>query len=372
MARLALEGIGKRYGETVAIDDLSVEIADGEFFVLLGPTGAGKTTTLRTVAGLETPDSGRVHIGDDDVTRAAPADRDVAFVFQQFSLYPHYSVYDNLAFPLRAPARRMPQDEIDRRVRRVAEQLHITDKLGNRATRLSGGEMQRVSIGRALVREPAAFLMDEPLSSLDAKLREGLRVELKHLQVDLGATILYVTHDQVEALTLADRIGVLDQGRLLQVDTPRKVYSDPDDRVVAYQLGAPAINFLPVEPLNFRQTGVAHVAVRPEDLALVDGGGPPADGPVADLEVTVNQLERLGAEDVGVFDWGERIVRALLTPGQTLARGDRVRLRPAADKLLLFDADGRRVRAGADQNAVAAPGGRAAAAKQAMGARDAG
>ena len=210
-----------------AVRDLSLDIADGELMVLLGPTGAGKTTALRTIAGLERPDAGRVSIGGRDVTAEPPAVRDVAFVFQQYSLYPHLTVYDNLAFPLRSPARRLPEDEVRRMVHRVAELLHIESKLQNRATRLSGGEMQRVAIGRALVRAPAIYLMDEPLSSLDAKLRAELRLELKRIQSELGATILYVTHDQIEAMTMASRIGILSEGALVQIGTPREVYERP-------------------------------------------------------------------------------------------------------------------------------------------------
>ena len=214
MADLLLQGLNKRFAEVQAVRDLDLEVGSGEFIVLLGPSGAGKTTTLRLVAGLEKPDAGTVHIGGHDVTALAPALRDVTFVFQQYSLYPHLSVFDNLAFPLRSPLRRTPEAEIQRKVVEVAKMLRIDDKLGNPATKLSGGQMQRVAIGRALVREPAVTLMDEPLSSLDAKLRNDLRLELKRIQQDLGATLLYVTHDQIEAMTLATRIGVLDRGAL--------------------------------------------------------------------------------------------------------------------------------------------------------------
>jgi multiple sugar transport system ATP-binding protein len=221
MAEVRLEGVAKRFGGVPAVEGLDLTIADGELFVLLGPTGAGKTTTLRLVAGLESADQGTISIGDEDVSAWPPAARDVAFVFQHYSLYPHYTVFDNLAFPLRSPLRQHSPAEIRARVEEVARMLRIEAKLENRATRLSGGEMQRVAIGRALVREPSCFLMDEPLSSLDAKLREDLRIELKRIQRELGATILYVTHDQIEALTMADRIGVLEVGRLLQVGPPR-------------------------------------------------------------------------------------------------------------------------------------------------------
>src|SRR5580765_4598612 len=224
MAEVALLDVSKSYGAVEAVRSLSLSIANGEFVVLLGPTGAGKTTTLRLIAGLERPDRGNVLIQGRTVTNEVPAERDVAFVFQQYSLYPHLTVYDNLAFPLRSPAHRESEARIHARVAEVAQLLHIEDKLANRATQLSGGQMQRVAIGRALVRRPSIYLMDEPLSSLDAKLRAELRIELKRIQLDLGATILYVTHDQTEAMTLATHIGVLNHGRLVQTGTPREIY----------------------------------------------------------------------------------------------------------------------------------------------------
>ena len=245
MAEVILSGITKLFGAHVAINAMDLTIADGEFLVLLGPTGAGKTTTLRLVAGLEHADGGRVTIGGRDVTTAAPAERDVTLVFQQYSLYPHLTAYDNLAFPLRSPARRVPEDEIKRRIDEIAAMLRISGKLQNRATQLSGGEMQRVAIGRALVRRPAIYLMDEPLSSLDAKLRADLRLELKRIQQELGATILYVTHDQTEAMTMANRIGVIEKGVLVQVGSPREIYTDPRNVYVATRLGQPAINLIP-------------------------------------------------------------------------------------------------------------------------------
>ena len=244
MADVQLTNLGKAFGAIDAVTGINLHAASGEFIVLLGPSGAGKTTTLRLVAGLETPDAGQVHIGGRDVTRLAPALRDVAFVFQQYSLYPHLSVFDNLAFPLRSPMRPTPELEIKRKVLEIASMLRIDDKLQNMATKLSGGQMQRVAIGRALVRSPALYLMDEPLSSLDAKLRNDLRLELKRVQQDMGATMLYVTHDQTEALTMATRIGVLDAGRLVQLGTPQEVYESPQTVQAASRLGSPRINLL--------------------------------------------------------------------------------------------------------------------------------
>src|SRR6201997_1049589 len=276
MANVIVGHVSKRFGNLKAVSELSFAIDDGEFVVLLGPSGAGKTTTLRLIAGLEHPDEGSIYIGARDVTRDPPGTRDIAFVFQQYSLYPHLSVYDNLAFPLRSPVRRVPEQAIRKRVEQTAELLHISKKLNNPVTRLSGGEMQRVAIGRALVRDPAIYLMDEPLSSLDAKLRAELRLELKRIQVELGATLLYVTHDQVEAMTMASRIGVIRNGELLQLGTPREIYENPADRYVASRLGTPPINFLPSEllPHAAMPPGTETLGIRTEHLQIArpDGG----------------------------------------------------------------------------------------------------
>ncbi len=288
MSDVHLNHITKRYGENVALDDVSLHVKDGEFFVLLGPTGAGKTTTLRVVAGLERPEQGEILFADRVVNDLQPADRDVAFVFQQYSLYPGMSVYDNLAFPLRSPMRKTPEPEIRQRVNVAAEKLRITHLLERKTAKLSGGEMQRVSIGRAIVREPRIFLMDEPLSNLDAKLRESLRVELKHLQKTQNSTTLFVTHDQIEALTMADRIAVLDHGRVLQIGSPTDIYDYPATTVVAQLVGTPRINLLPASgddgsyhihrsdlrlPVDgLRMVGEALIGIRPEDVRLGDGG----------------------------------------------------------------------------------------------------
>lgn len=352
MAEVNLDNITKRFREITALEDLSLTIENGEFFVILGQTGAGKTTTLRTVAGLEQPDHGHILIDKNDVTRATPAKRDVAFVFQQYSLYPHYSVFENLAFPLKAPGRGLDAGEIEKRVIRVADQLKIGSKLSNKATQLSGGEMQRVSIGRALVREPAIFLMDEPLSSLDAKLREEMRGELKRLHRELGATIVYVTHDQVEALTLASRIAVLHEGRLRQVGTPRQIYTDPNDTLVAGTLGSPAINLVGAEKLNMANTGAALVGIRPEDVHLAENENESVSATytLPAINATVLQIEKLGAEDVVLFNWQEQHLRTLLDPRMKLNPGDKCRLRLAEDKLMLFDREGQRLRIAPDQS----------------------
>jgi multiple sugar transport system ATP-binding protein len=243
MAQITLENVTKTFGRIMAVKDLSLIVNDREFFVLLGPTGAGKTTTLRCIAGLESPEKGDIFIDSQSVIRWAPAERDVALVFQYYSLYPHYTVRQNLEFPLRPRIRNLSAEEIASRVMKAAKTLRIDHLLERKTENLSGGEMQRVAIGRAIVRDPKVFLMDEPLSNLDAKLREILRTELKGLQLDLGATFLYVTHDQVEAMTMGDSIGILSRGEIIQIGTPYEVYNYPRDLYVASLIGSPVMNF---------------------------------------------------------------------------------------------------------------------------------
>jgi multiple sugar transport system ATP-binding protein len=336
MADIVLQRVAKRFGDVEAVKDLSLAIAEGEFLVILGPSGAGKTTTLRLVAGLERPDRGSVSIGGRDVTRLPPAARDVAFVFQQYSLYPHLSVYDNLAFPLRSPAHRFSEDEVRKRVTTIAEKLRITRKLFNRATQLSGGEMQRVAIGRALVREPQIYLMDEPLSSLDAKLRAELRIELKRIQMELGATVLYVTHDQVEAMTMATRIGVLNEGTLLQLGSPREVYEQPNSVYVAARLGMPQINLLPAEllPGLAKPSGAATIGVRTEHLLI----SAPSDD---HLPARVHRVEHLGDQTHVHLDFRGRSLVTLASPHSAFAHEEQVGLRLVEP--LYFDAQGRRI-----------------------------
>jgi multiple sugar transport system ATP-binding protein len=336
MADVSLLNVSKRFGAVQAVRHLSLSIADGEFVVLLGPTGAGKTTTLRMIAGLERPDHGSVLIRGRDVTKEVPAERDVAFVFQQYSLYPHLTVYDNLAFPLRSPAHRMDEAFIRRRVHQVAELLHIERKLGNRATALSGGEMQRVAIGRALVREPAVYLMDEPLSSLDAKLRAELRLELKRIQRELGTTILYVTHDQIEAMTMADRIGVINEGVLIQLGTPREIYERPKTAYVASRLGTPAINLIPAEllagqsaPAQARTVGLRTEHIR---ISSADRSGPQA---------RIHWVEHLGDQNHVHLKLETHSLVTLADPAQELRAGDEVSLE--FKEPLYFDQSGNRI-----------------------------
>jgi multiple sugar transport system ATP-binding protein len=311
MAHVELRNISKKFRRHRALNDLTLDIGDGEFFVLLGPTGAGKTTTLRLIAGLEAPDSGSILIGGDDVGKWSAAERDVALVFQYYSLYPHYTVRENLEFPLKSKHRRISAEDVASRVARAAQTLRIEHLLERKTDRLSGGEMQRVSIGRAIVRQPRVFLMDEPLSNLDAKLREILRAELKDLQMKLGATFLYVTHDQVEAMSMGDKVGVLNHGRIVQIGTPHQIYNRPRDTFVATFVGSPAMNLLsgalrdgrvmvapgkleiPVEPEVAARlpqgSDRVTVGVRSEDVAVGPGGG---------LEGRVYGVENHGVEKI--------------------------------------------------------------------------
>ncbi|RWQ27068.1 ABC transporter ATP-binding protein [Mesorhizobium sp.] len=336
MADVQIKGVTKSFGEHVAVDTLDLHVADGEFVVLLGPTGAGKTTTLRLIAGLERPDTGSIHIGGRDATMLSPAERDTAFVFQQYSLYPHLSVFDNLAFPLRSPARRLSEDSVRRRVEDVAKMVRIHHKLNNRSTKLSGGEMQRVAIGRALVRKPSIYLMDEPLSSLDAKLRADLRLELKRIQAEVGATMLYVTHDQIEAMTMADRIGILTDGVLAQIGTPRTIYSEPANVHVAARLGQPSINLLPTGllPDGDMPAGTKTIGARTEHLSIGKAPNGPADG-------VVNWVEHLGDQNHLHVTVGSRKLVTLTDPDIQLEKGDRVIIRYRAP--LFFDQAGNRI-----------------------------
>ncbi len=342
MADLKLIGVSKSFEATKAIHNLNIDVKSGEFIVLLGPSGAGKTTTLRLVAGLESPDAGQVFIDGRDVTHVAPALRDVTFVFQQYSLYPHMNVYDNLAFPLRSPLRKTSEADIKTKVHEIASLLRMEDKLQNSATKLSGGQMQRVAIGRALVRNPAVYLMDEPLSSLDAKLRNDLRLELKHIQQDLGATMVYVTHDQVEALTLASRIGVLDHGELVQLGTPKQVYEDPISINAASRLGSPRINLIPrsMFPGLAAPQSAATFGVRAEHILLhkVFQAG------LNQTQCQVKRLERLSDQYLVhlIVSASAHELIASMPPGVQFEPGDVI----GADlkQIFWFDVEGQRIK----------------------------
>jgi len=330
MAEVILDRVSKAFGSTQAIDGVTMDIPDGAFVVLLGPTGAGKTTTLRLIAGLDKPDGGDIRIAGRSVVAETPAQRNVAMVFQQYSLYPHMTVRENLEFPLKSPLLATPPERIAKRVAEVAEVLQISHKLDNRATALSGGEMQRVSIGRALVRNPELFLMDEPLSSLDAKLRADLRIELKRIQSDLGATLLYVTHDQIEAMTMATHVGVLQEGRLVQFGSPREIYEQPSSIYVATRLGLPRINTLPAGLFGEAPFGASLIGLRPEHIRQGEG-----------RDATVSRVEHLGDQTrLHLVLDGHPLV-TLADAHTPLAAGDTVAVSP--ENPLYFDADGARI-----------------------------
>ncbi|MFK7745084.1 MAG: ABC transporter ATP-binding protein [Roseobacter sp.] len=330
MAEVILKGISKSFGDTAAISNVDMTIPDGAFVVLLGPTGAGKTTTLRLISGLEKLDAGEISIGGRMVNGETPAQRDVAMVFQQYSLYPHLTVRENLAFPLKSPILNTPTDVIVQKVDEVAKVLQISHKLDNKATELSGGEMQRVSIGRALVREPQIYLMDEPLSSLDAKLRSDLRVELKRIQASLGATILYVTHDQVEAMTMATHVGVLNDGKLVQFGTPRDIYENPNSVYVASRLGQPRINILPADMFGPAPNNAHHIGLRPEHV--IEGEGRAAQ---------VGRVEHLGDHTRLHLTMDGHDIITLADPHTDYTPGTEIKISPRDP--LCFDAEGNRI-----------------------------
>jgi multiple sugar transport system ATP-binding protein len=347
MADIALQGITKKFGANTALRGVDIDIKDGEFFVLLGQTGAGKTTTLRVIAGLEKPDAGKVMIEGQDATNWNAAERDVALVLQQYSLYPRLTVRGNLEFPLKSRTQNFTPAEIKERVERAAETLQITRLLDRKVEKLSGGEMQRVSIGRAIVRQPRVFLMDEPLSALDANLRDVLRVELKKLHSELGATFVFVTHDQVEAMSMGDKIGVLNQGKLVQVGTPDEIYSKPLNTFVARSVGTPPMNLLAgvvkegnavldaggvVLPISnpAGTTGQKlHFGVRPENVTIA------ADGPVSGQ---VFDIENRGVIKILTIDVNGTHVHATVPAQMQVKIDDSIAFGWRPEKVLCFDA----------------------------------
>ena len=375
MGEINLGNVTKQYaGGVTAVDDLSLDVSDGEFLVLVGPSGCGKSTLLRVIAGLEEISTGTVRIGDVDVTNFAPRDRDIAMVFQNYSLYPHLSVRDNLAYGLKV--RRTPKAEIRRRIEDVARLLHLEELLDRKPRQLSGGQRQRVAMGRAIVREPHAFLMDEPLSNLDAKLRVSMRSSLLQLHARLGVTTVYVTHDQVEAMTLGERVAVLSDGRLQQVDRPQVLYNQPANLFVATFIGSPAMNVVEARieggdvtfgdirlPLAAdRRPPLADGAavilgIRPEDLedaSFADSIAPgldadvevveetgadayvifPVDVPVADLRDKVAERE---LEEATLIREEKTLFTARVHPGTAAAPGSRLRLAVDPSRFFFFD-----------------------------------
>lgn len=341
MNALEIQGLGKRFGGVAALDNLSLQVAAGDFCVLLGPSGCGKSTLLRVIAGLEPATTGNVYIEGQRVTDLEPKDRDVAMVFQNYALYPHMTVYENLAFPLRV--RREPREQIDHRVREAASLLRIENLLGRRPRELSGGQRQRVAIGRAIVRRPKLFLYDEPLSNLDAQLRLAMRVELARLHRHLGTTAIYVTHDQVEAMTLGTRIALMNTGRFEQIGTPSELYDHPVTRFVATFVGSPAMNMIEgrIDKGQFvggglllsvtGRDGPVTLGLRPEDVEVVEGGA--WDG-VVDL------VENLGAEILVYVRCGGVMLVLRVAGGRNMAPQQKVTLTPR--RIHLYDPSGYR------------------------------
>ena len=359
MATVTFDNVWKRYGDVTAVKELNLDIQDEEFLVLVGPSGCGKTTALRMIAGLEEISQGTLRIGDRVVNDLAPKDRDVAMVFQSYALYPHMSVYDNLAFGLKL--RKVPKQEIDRRVREAAATIELTNLLDRKPKQLSGGQRQRVALGRAIVREPAVFLMDEPLSNLDAKLRVQTRAEIARLHQRLRTTVVYVTHDQVEAMTMGDRIAVMNFGVLQQVGAPQDLYERPVNKFVAGFIGSPAMNFINVTPsTDGGQTMLKNAnlelpvpaglmsslqsdggkeltaGVRPEHFEVVNGTPP---GPGATIRATTDVVEFLGNEELLHVRVGEHDLVAIVGAERRIRPGDVLDLWVPLEKLHLFDAE---------------------------------
>ncbi len=358
MATVTFDNINKIYGDFHAVKDLSLEIGDGEFMVLVGPSGCGKTTSLRMIAGLEEISSGELRIGDRVVNDVAPKDRDIAMVFQSYALYPHMTVRENLAFGLKL--RKVPKAEIERRVNEAAETIQLQKLLDRKPKELSGGQRQRVALGRAIVREPAVFLMDEPLSNLDAKLRVQTRAEIARLHQRLKTTVVYVTHDQVEAMTMGSRIAVMSEGLLRQVGTPQSLYDTPLNKFVAGFIGSPSMNFVDVEvtgsgadarlagpgewsialPDRYRNavgstSGRKFAAgFRPEHLEI----GEPAEGTDA-FRARADVVEYLGNEELLHVNAADQDIVAIVNSSHQVKPGDIVSLTLPLDKLHLFDSE---------------------------------
>jgi multiple sugar transport system ATP-binding protein len=352
MVEVRLEKVTRNFGKGKGVFNISMQVEDGEFFVLLGPSGCGKTTTLRIIAGLELLDSGKIFLGSNEITDFPPKERDMAMVFQNYALYPFLTVAGNLAFPLKK--RKVPKDQIESKIEEVAKVLGISDLLDRKPGQISGGQRQRVALGRAIVREPSVFLMDEPLSNLDAKLRTSMRGELKRIQKSFATTTIYVTHDQVEAMTLADRVSVLNNGIMVQLDSPLKIYDMPRNSFVAAFLGDPQMNILPAElinengelkiklanqVLNLPINGIqlpaettsidVNLGFRPEDVLITDKG----------LKAKVLVIQNLGRsriEHLQLIGSGKEIIRMGASDSPLFA-GEIVSIMPSESKFYLFD-----------------------------------
>ena len=376
MATVTFDHVTKKYGDVTAVHDFNLEIGDGEFMVLVGPSGCGKTTNLRMIAGLEEITSGTLRIGDRVVNDIPPKDRDIAMVFQSYALYPHMSVRDNLAFGLKL--RKVPKADIERRVKEAADTIQLQKLLDRKPKELSGGQRQRVALGRAIVREPAVFLMDEPLSNLDAKLRVQTRAVIARLHQRLQTTTIYVTHDQVEAMTMGQRITVMSEGLLQQVGTPQQLYDTPVNRFVAGFIGSPAMNFVDVGmssadgnptlkaegeaitiplPPRFREAvGVSDgrklvAGFRPEHMEISNGNGATSG---AKIRANAEVVEYLGNEELLHVNAGGRDVVAIVGSEHHVRSGDVIDFTVPLEKLHLFDADGGRSLTASRQVAAAA------------------
>ena len=361
MVDVHLRGIVKRFGRTIAVNGVDLDVRDGEFIVLLGPSGCGKTTTLRIIAGLEKPDEGRVFFGDRDVTYLPPRERNTSMVFQSYAVWPHMRVYDNIAFPLKIKG--LPKDEIDRRVKWAAELLQISELLERYPHQLSGGQRQRVAVARAIVVEPNVLLMDEPLSNLDALLRVKMRSEIKKLQRRIKVTTIYVTHDQVEAMTMGDRIAVMNEGKILQVGRPEDIYNRPKNKFVAGFVGTPQMNFFDVTvnvgneavvlesrdfkillPNKFKEllhdfNGRTLIAgIRPEHLYIRDFAPPELRG-MRGIEGTIDFIEALGSDTIIHINTGSLILVVKMSGAHRFRIGSKVKLIPDIDRLHLFRKD---------------------------------
>jgi len=356
LARVELKNLMKRFGDSLAVNNLSLIVEDKEFLVLLGPSGCGKTTTLRCIAGLETPDQGEIYIGDAPVNDLPPKDRDIAMVFQSYALYPHMKVFDNIAFPLKM--QKVARSEIDRKVKETAELLKITRLLNRRPRQLSGGEAQRVALGRAIVRDPKVFLMDEPLSNLDAKLRIYMRAELKRLQKELGVTTVYVTHDQVEAMTMADKVAIMNQGVLQQLGNTYEIFHHPSNLFVAGFIGTPPMNLISctIQEKNgssYLDTGTFTLPLTNDVGKLVQDQTTSSElilgfrcedvsierkkTPQEFVEAEVYVTEPTGSEIIVDLKIGPDIVKAKTGPSFSIGIGDHVWMGIKKERTYIFD-----------------------------------